>query len=150
MTVGFATATAPVTLVSKTEPQPGVLIFEPIALEGSGSVGFAWCAMGVQPFLDRVLAEGSRFGLEIEVRRTGLGVSGSPMLLAAHSHLGPDEHLAAEPRHNEETAFERVHPAFIFGRRGNGARMEQAGFSGYLTKPLRHPQLHGCLAGSRK
>ena len=32
-----------------------------------------------------------------------------------------------------------------FGRRGDASRMEEIGFSAYLTKPIKQSQLHGCL-----
>jgi CheY-like chemotaxis protein len=31
------------------------------------------------------------------------------------------------------------------GKRGDAARLERVGFSGYLTKPIKHSHLHGCL-----
>ena len=56
------------------------------------------------------------------------------------------EEFGRRVKQNAEIADTRLILMTSFGQRGDGARMEQAGFSGYLTKPLRQTQLHDCLA----
>ncbi len=55
------------------------------------------------------------------------------------------EELGREIKQNVDIASTRLILMTSFGQRGDGARMQQAGFSGYLTKPLRQTQLHACL-----
>jgi signal transduction histidine kinase/DNA-binding response OmpR family regulator/HPt (histidine-containing phosphotransfer) domain-containing protein len=56
------------------------------------------------------------------------------------------EELGRRIKGNAETADTRLVLMTAFGQRGDAARFEQAGFSAYLTKPLRQTQLHDCLA----
>jgi PAS domain S-box-containing protein len=56
------------------------------------------------------------------------------------------EEFGRRVKQNAEIAATRLILMTSFGQRGDGARMEQAGFSGYLAKPLRQTHLHDCLA----
>jgi len=55
------------------------------------------------------------------------------------------ESLGVEARSLPALAQTRLVLLTSLGRRGDAARLEQIGFSGYLTKPLRQNQLRDCL-----
>ena len=74
------------------------------------------------------------------------GDSFQAALVDMHMPAMDGEELGRRIKQTAEIAATRLVLMTPFGQRGDGARMEQAGFSGYLTKPLRQTQLHDCLA----
>jgi CheY-like chemotaxis protein len=74
------------------------------------------------------------------------GDSFQAALVDMHMPAMDGEELGRSIKQTAEIAATRLVLMTPFGQRGDGARMEQAGFSGYLTKPLRQTQLHDCLA----
>ncbi len=54
--------------------------------------------------------------------------------------------LAQQIRHDPTMAQTSLVLLSAFGKRGEGKMAQEAGFNGYLTKPIRHQQLHDCLA----
>jgi len=72
-----------------------------------------------------------------------------PFQIALIAHLLPDldgAELGRRIKGNEEVRNTRLVMMTSRGQRGDGAEMEEIGFSGYLTKPLRQAQLRECLA----
>ena len=74
------------------------------------------------------------------------GDSFQAALVDMHMPEMDGEELGRRIKQTAEIAATRLVLMTPFGQRGDGARLEQAGFSGYLTKPLRQTQLHDCLA----
>ena len=74
------------------------------------------------------------------------GLAFETALVDMHMPGMSGEELGRSIKQNAEIAATRLILMTSFGQRGDGARMAQAGFSGYLIKPLRQTQLHECLA----
>jgi CheY-like chemotaxis protein/HPt (histidine-containing phosphotransfer) domain-containing protein len=74
------------------------------------------------------------------------GLAFEAALVDMHMPGMSGEELGRTIKQDAEFAATHLILMTSFGQRGDGARMEQAGFSGYLTKPLRQTQLHECLA----
>ena len=84
--------------------------------------------------------------LAVMLRAAREGDSFQAALVDMHMPEMDGEELGRRIKQTAEIAATRLVLMTPFGQRGDGARLEQAGFSGYLTKPLRQIQLHDCLA----
>ena len=84
--------------------------------------------------------------LAVMLRAAREGDSFQAALVDMHMPEMDGEELGRRIKQTAEIAATRLVLMTPFGQRGDGARLEQAGFSGYLTKPLRQTQLHDCLA----
>jgi PAS domain S-box-containing protein len=74
---------------------------------------------------------------------------GDPFQVMLIDNLMPDmdgAELGRRIKENAEIQNTRLVMMTSLGQRGDAARLEKIGFSGYLTKPLRQSQLHECLA----
>ena len=74
---------------------------------------------------------------------------GDPFQVALIDNLMPDidgEELGRRIQENPAIQSTRLVMITSLGRRGDAARLEQIGFSGYLSKPFRQSQLRECLA----
>ena len=74
---------------------------------------------------------------------------GDPFQVALIDNLMPDldgAELGRRIKENVEIQNTRLVMMTSLGQRGDAARLEKIGFSGYLTKPLRQSQLRECLA----
>jgi len=91
-------------------------------------------------------AAGGQAALELLVNAAR---SGEPFQVALLDMRMPEmdgEELGSRIKASPEIAGTRLILLTSVGRRGDAGRMERAGFSGYLAKPLRQSQLQECLA----
>jgi CheY-like chemotaxis protein len=91
-------------------------------------------------------AADGKAALETLVQAVRKGAPFHAALVDMHMPGMDGEELGRRVKRSAEIAATRLILMTSFGQRGDGARMEQAGFSGYLTKPLRQTHLHDCLA----
>ncbi len=94
------------------------------------------------------VARNGKDGLALLQKRTQ---EGKPFDVALLDHsLSETIHedgvsLAQRIRHDPAMAHTSLVLLSAFGKRGEGKMAQEAGFNGYLTKPIRHQQLHDCL-----